>query len=101
MKEEEVVNPLELKPKEVKKYYKEMNVEFDLSPIKAIRSKCVDCTCGHTKEIKECVITKCPLHPFRMGKNPFSAKRDKEYTEEEREAIKIRLEDARNKRKDN
>lgn len=39
---------------------------------KAIRAKCMDCTCQQIVEVRECQITNCPLHPFRMGKNPFT-----------------------------
>lgn len=41
-----------------------------LTPIKAIRAKCIDCCCGMTKEVKLCPITTCPLYPYRMGKRP-------------------------------
>jgi hypothetical protein len=41
-----------------------------LTPLKAIRKKCLECTCGSPKEVKECHITDCPLHPYRFGKNP-------------------------------
>ena len=41
-----------------------------LTPIKAIRAKCIDCSCGELKEVRECPITKCPIWPYRMGKRP-------------------------------
>lgn len=41
-----------------------------LTPIKAIRAKCVDCSCGQLKEVRECPVTNCPLYPYRMGKRP-------------------------------
>ncbi|MCK9554962.1 hypothetical protein M0R36_03990 [bacterium] len=41
-----------------------------LTPIKAIRAKCVDCSNGQLKEIRLCPITDCPIYPFRMGRNP-------------------------------
>jgi hypothetical protein len=41
------------------------------SPIRAIRLKCLDCTCGSVKEIEACPIPACPLHAFRFGKNPY------------------------------
>lgn len=41
----------------------------------AIKAKCLDCCCGQTSEIRECTIVKCPLHPFRLGKDPFATKR--------------------------
>jgi hypothetical protein len=42
----------------------------NLSPLKAIRSNCIDCSGGILKYVRECNITECPLYPFRMGKNP-------------------------------
>lgn len=41
-----------------------------LTPVKAIRKKCLDCCCGSSIEVKECVLTDCSLHPYRLGKNP-------------------------------
>lgn len=41
-----------------------------LTPIKAIRAKCLDCCCGQVKEIRECSIPRCSLYPYRMGKRP-------------------------------
>ncbi len=49
---------------------KEAIVMKVLRPLKAIRAKCMDCTCYQPKEIRECHITKCPLWPYRMGKRP-------------------------------
>ncbi len=34
---------------------------------KAIRQKCLDCTCWHETEIRLCTMEDCALHPFRMG----------------------------------
>ena len=41
-----------------------------LTPVKAIRAKCLDCCCGHPSEVRICVAVNCPLHPYRMGKRP-------------------------------
>ena len=41
-----------------------------LTPIKAIRAKCLDCSCYQPKEIRLCPVIKCPLWPYRMGKRP-------------------------------
>ncbi len=41
-----------------------------LTPLKAIRAKCIDCCCGDRKEVRECSIKNCPLYPYRMGKRP-------------------------------
>lgn len=36
----------------------------------AIRAKCMQCSCGSPKEIKECPVKSCALYPFRLGKQP-------------------------------
>jgi hypothetical protein len=41
-----------------------------LTPIKAIRKKCLDCSCNQVSEVRECPITKCSLYPYRMGRRP-------------------------------
>lgn len=41
-----------------------------LTPIKAIRAKCKDCTCNQLLEIRDCEIFSCPLWIYRMGKRP-------------------------------
>lgn len=52
------------------------------SPVKAIRAFCLECVCGNSAEVKRCEITRCPLHPFRFGKNPF--RKGRELSEEEK-----------------
>ncbi len=42
------------------------------TPIKAIRAKCLDCTCNQPKEVRDCHITTCTLWPYRMGRRPHS-----------------------------
>jgi hypothetical protein len=39
-----------------------------LTRAKAIRAKCLDCCCGQAVEVRRCTIKKCPLFPYRMGK---------------------------------
>ena len=63
-----------------------------MTPTKAIRAKCLDCCCGQAYEVKLCPVERCPLHPFRFGKNP-NIKR--EYTDEQREQMRQRLLKAR------
>lgn len=41
-----------------------------LTPVKAIRAKCLDCCCGEPKRVRECSISSCTLWPYRMGKRP-------------------------------
>ena len=60
-----------------------------MNPLKAIRAKCLDCCAEHPSLVADCHIETCALHPFRMGKNPFRAKR--ELTDEQRAAMAERL----------
>ena len=39
----------------------------EITPMKAIRLKCLYCSCGQLSEVKECSIKNCALYPFRMG----------------------------------
>lgn len=48
--------------------------EKHLTPIKAIRAKCLDCCCDSQSEVKNCTIERCPLWPYRMGRNPYRPK---------------------------
>jgi hypothetical protein len=41
-----------------------------LSPLKAIRLNCLECSCGSTKEVAACIMNNCPLRPYRFGYNP-------------------------------
>lgn len=41
-----------------------------LTPMKAIRAKCLDCSAGSANEVKLCPVTACPLFHYRFGKNP-------------------------------
>lgn len=41
-----------------------------LSPLKAIRAKCIDCCCGNQQEVRLCPAEDCPVWPYRMGHNP-------------------------------
>jgi hypothetical protein len=38
------------------------------TPIKAIRAYCIECSGDSLKEVRECPIVDCPLHPYRMGR---------------------------------
>ena len=69
---------------------------METNPVKAIRKFCLDCCGGSSATVKTCPSIHCELHAFRLGKNPYRAKR--EMTEEQREAAKTRLAEARNKK---
>lgn len=40
-----------------------------LTPIQAIRKKCLECSNGQYNEIRGCLIKTCPLYTFRVGEN--------------------------------
>ena len=40
-----------------------------LTPLKAIRQNCIECSGGSLKDVKDCIIPDCPLYQYRMGKN--------------------------------
>ena len=39
----------------------------EVTPMKAIRKKGLDCSCGSSEEVKNCIAKKCPLYQFRFG----------------------------------
>jgi hypothetical protein len=41
-----------------------------LTPVKAIRAKCMDCSNNQYSEIKECPIKSCSLWSYRLGHRP-------------------------------
>jgi hypothetical protein len=53
--------------KENQKYERPEGV---LSPLKAIRAKCLDCMCGSHNEVRLCPSEKCPLYAYRLGHRP-------------------------------
>ena len=68
-----------------------MNREI-FPPLKAIRAKCLDCSCYSEPEVKLCVIKDCSLYPYRLGKHPNIKK--KELTEGQKEDLRERLKKA-------
>ena len=41
-----------------------------LTPLKAIRKKCLDCCHRSAHEVKLCPVEECALYPYRFEKNP-------------------------------
>ena len=41
-----------------------------LTPVKAIRARCLDCACFAPSQVRRCFIPECHLYSYRMGKNP-------------------------------
>jgi hypothetical protein len=46
-----------------------------MSPMEAIRRKCLDCCWGQVAEVKLCEAVACPLWPFRSGRHPYTRTR--------------------------
>lgn len=44
-----------------------------MTPMKAIRLKCLDCCCGSSTEVKLCPAPDCTLWVYRSGHNPARA----------------------------
>ena len=66
------------------KNYEGKLITKKLSPIKAIRTHCLECLGWSSEEVIKCSLKTCPLYLFRRGKDPG---RKREYSKEER--IKI------------
>ncbi len=50
---------------------------IDLTPMTAVRAKCMDCAGGSCAEVRECVLVDCPLFPYRMGHRPVFEGRER------------------------
>ena len=59
-----------------------------MTPMKAIRAKCLECA-ESMAEVRECPVKDCSLYPFRMGHRPEGQKR--ELTEEQKAALSERM----------
>ena len=45
-----------------------------VSPMQAIRRRCLDCSGQQLAEVKLCEAVTCPLWPFRAGRHPYTRK---------------------------
>jgi hypothetical protein len=45
-----------------------------ISPVAAIRQKCLDCSGQQPAEVKLCETVTCALWPFRAGRHPYTRK---------------------------
>lgn len=70
-----------------------------MTPIKAIREKCLDCCCGNAKEVELCPCEDCSLYPFRFGRNPNI--KGRHFTDEQKAANAERLRKYREERAEN
>lgn len=69
-----------------------------VSPMQAIRARCIDCA-NTRDEVAKCTAIGCALWAFRMGSSPFRAKRD--VSEEQRAAARDRMKNYHETRKAN
>lgn len=101
MNENEMLNEMELDTEIEDTELEDAEIEDGntkvMTPMKAIRAKCMDCCAGQYSEVKMCPCTTCPLYDFRLGKNPNRKPRN--LTEEQREALRERARKAQAARK--
>ena len=43
--------------------------------LRVIHDMCSRCMCGSSSEIRRCTSVACPLYPYRLGRNPYTANR--------------------------
>jgi hypothetical protein len=55
-----------------------------MSPVEAIRRKCLDCSGQQPAEVKLCEAVTCPLWPFRASRHPYTRKALLETNSEQR-----------------
>jgi hypothetical protein len=48
------------------------SIRTSLTPLKAVRAKCIDCSGSELKEVRNCSLVECPLYHLRMGKGSRS-----------------------------
>jgi hypothetical protein len=54
-----------------------------ITPMKAIRKKCLDCSGGSAREVSLCPITTCPIYSYRYGKRPETVIKHQERQKEQ------------------
>ncbi len=69
-----------------------------MTPIQALRARCVDCCGGLVQEVRYCTARRCPSWPFRMGTSPWRAERAP-LTDEQKEVLRTRMAEANKHRK--
>lgn len=55
-----------------------------MTPVKAIRAKCLECSNGQYSEVRACPATDCPLYAYRFGHRPKDDKEPAEAAFEEK-----------------
>ena len=69
-----------------------------MSPLKALRLRCIDCCAGSSLEVRLCTAVSCPSWPFRLSRNPWRAPASEERRQLGRELAARRPRGAENQR---
>ena len=69
-----------------------------MSPLKALRLRCIDCCAGSSLEVRLCTAASCPAWPFRLSRNPWRAPASEERRQQGRELAARRPRGAENQR---
>ena len=69
-----------------------------MSPLKALRLRCIDCSAGSSLEVRLCTAASCPSWPFRLGRNPWRAPVSEERRQLGRDLAARRPRGAKNQR---
>lgn len=56
--------------------------EVELTPMKAIRRKCLDCCGWQPQEVRLCTAILCSLYPYRMGRIVENSQGEADFEEE-------------------
>jgi len=57
-------------PRSCRFILKVVKIMTRLTPMKAIRKYCIECSGGSYKEVELCRLDDCPLFEYRFGKRP-------------------------------
>lgn len=72
-----------------------------LTPQRAIKAKCLECSCGSRREVELCPIKDCALYEWRTGhSSEVSRRRKAKRHEENAEISSLSAEDGRNDQTD-
>jgi hypothetical protein len=71
-----------------------------MSPLKALRARCIDCKGGELSGVRRCAHLDCPAWPYRMGTNVWSKERSEAQQKHTRTLAKKRRAGAENQPSD-
>jgi len=71
----------------VKSFVKKADAGKRMSPLMAIRARCLDCCSFQYAEVNRCPVKDCPLYHFRSGKNNTGGKDRKDSEDYDENAL--------------